>query len=73
LLVAKIRLFLAVILLLIPLLDSLFFPVSAKEVLVGLSLASGTILFAGVVYVLISRNFNPLWLPFASSAYDVTQ
>lgn len=73
LLVAKIRLFLAAFLLLIPVLDALFFPVSAKEGVVGLSLASGTFLFAALVYILISRNFNPSWLPFASSAYDVTQ
>jgi hypothetical protein len=25
------------------------------------------------VYVLISRNYNPSWLRFASSSYDVTQ
>jgi len=73
LLVAKIRLFLAVLLLLIPVLDTLFFPVGRKEGMVGLGLSCGTFLFAVAVYVLISRNFNPPWLPFLSSAYDVSQ
>jgi two-component system cell cycle response regulator len=72
LLVAKIRLFLATILLLIPVIDSLFFPVDPKEGLVGISLASGTFFVSMVVYLLISREYNPWWLSFASSSYDVT-
>ena len=72
-LVAKIRLSLATVLLLIPLINSLFFfPVEPKEGLVGISLVSGTFLLSVIMYVLISRNYNPRWLPFASSAFDVT-
>jgi diguanylate cyclase (GGDEF)-like protein len=72
LLVAKIRLALAIFLLLIPLLNSLFFPVDPKEGLVGLSLTSGTFLLALTVYLMISRGYNSSWLRFASSAFDVT-
>jgi two-component system cell cycle response regulator len=72
LLVAKIRLFLATILLLIPVINSLFFPVEPKEGLVGLSLASATFFLSGIVYLLVSREYNPSWLSFASSSFDVT-
>ena len=41
--------------------------------MVGISLASGTFLFALTIYLLISRHFNPRWLPFISSGYDVSQ
>jgi len=72
-LVAKIRLSLATVLLLIPFINSLFFfPVELKEGLVGISLVSGTFLLSVIMYALISRNYNPRWLPFASSAFDVT-
>ena len=73
LLVAKVRLSLATVLLSIPLIDVLFFPPDAKEGIVGISLASGTFLIAAAMYVLISRNYNPSWLRFASSSYDITQ
>jgi two-component system, cell cycle response regulator len=72
LLVAKIRLGLASILLLIPVLDSLFFPVEHKEAIVGLSLTGATFFLSLLVYFLISREFNPPWLSFASSSFDVT-
>jgi two-component system cell cycle response regulator len=72
LLVAKIRLGLASILLLIPVLDSLFFPVEHKEAIVGLSLTGATFFLSVLVYFLISRDFNPPWLSFASSSFDVT-
>jgi len=73
LLVAKIRLALATLLLLIPLINSLFFfPVETKEGLIGLSLAVGTFVLATTMHLLISRSFNPLWLGFASSGFDVT-
>ena len=72
-LVAKIRLSLATVLLLIPFINSLlFFPVELNEGLVGISLVSGTFLLSVIMYALISRNYNPRWLPFASSAFDVT-
>lgn len=73
LLVAKVRLSLATLLLLIPVIDVLFFPPDPKEGIVGISLASGTFLIAAAVYVLISRNYNPSWLRFASTSYDITQ
>ena len=72
LLVAKVRLSLATLLLLIPVINSIFFPVDQKEGLIGISLASGTFLLSVTVYYLISRNFNPFWLGFISSSFDVT-
>jgi hypothetical protein len=60
LLVAKVRLGLATLLLLIPLLDSLFFPVERKEALVGIGLTGATFLVALVVYFVISREYNPV-------------
>jgi two-component system cell cycle response regulator len=72
LLVAKIRLGLATLLLLIPLLDSLFFPVEPKEAVVGLILTGGTFLVALVVYIVISREYNPSWFSFVSTSFDVT-
>jgi two-component system cell cycle response regulator len=72
LLVAKIRLFLATVLLLIPVINSLFFPMDPKEAIVGMSLASGTFFLSVLVYYLISREYNPSWLSFASSSFDVT-
>jgi diguanylate cyclase (GGDEF)-like protein len=70
--VAKIRLVLATLLLLIPLINSLFFPVEPNEGIVGLSLTCGTFLFSVIVYFLISREYNPSWLSFATSSFDVT-
>jgi two-component system cell cycle response regulator len=72
LLVAKIRMGLAAALLLIPAINTVFFPVDMKESIVGLSLTSATFLLSIIIYLLISREFNPSWLSFASSALDVT-
>jgi diguanylate cyclase (GGDEF)-like protein len=72
LLVAKVRLSLATLLLLIPVINSLFFPVEPKEGLIGLGLVSGTFFLSVTVYYLISREYNPSWLSFASSSFDVT-
>jgi two-component system, cell cycle response regulator len=72
LLVAKIRLGLATLLLLIPVINALFFPSEPKEAMVGLSLTSGTFFVSLIVYLLISREYNPPWLSFASSSFDVT-
>ena len=72
LLVAKIRLGLATLLLLIPVIDSIFFPVERKEGIVGLSLAAGTFFLSVSVYLLISRGYNSAWLRFVSSSFDVT-
>jgi two-component system cell cycle response regulator len=72
LLVAKIRLWLAALLLLIPAINTAFFPVNLKESIVGLTLTSSTFLLSVIVYLLISREYNPSWLSFASSSLDVT-
>ena len=72
LLVAKIRLSLAAVLLLIPAINSLFFPIDKKESIVGVSLTSATFLLSIIVYFLVSREYNPSWLSFASSGFDVT-
>lgn len=72
LLVAKVRLGLATLLLLIPLIDSLFFPVPPKEAIVGISLTGVTFLVALIVYFLIAREFNAPWFSFISTSFDVT-
>jgi two-component system, cell cycle response regulator len=72
LLVAKIRLGLATILLLIPVINALFFPMDWKEGLVGIILTSGVFFLSLIVYLLVSREYNPSWLTFASSGFDVT-
>ena len=71
-LVAKIRLSLATLLLLIPLIDSLFFPGDPKEALVGLSLSGATFILSAAVYIMLRRDYNPKWLSFASTSFDVT-
>jgi two-component system cell cycle response regulator len=74
LLVAKIRLSLATLILLIPVIDSIFFPqqVDSQEGIVGLSLAAGTFFLSVSVYLLISRGYNSSWLRFVSSGFDIT-
>ncbi len=72
LVVAKIRLGLAAVLLLIPAINTAFFPVEPTESIVGLSLTGATFLLSIVVYLSISREYNPSWLSFASSGLDVT-
>lgn len=70
--VAKIRIALAAVLLIIPAIDILIFSADAKENLVGLALTSGIFLIAIIVYWLVSREYNPPWLSFATSSFDVT-
>jgi two-component system, cell cycle response regulator len=70
--VAKIRLGLATVLLVIPLIDLLFFPIEPKEAIVGLCLTGGTFFLSVIVYFLISREYNASWLGFASSSLDVS-
>jgi diguanylate cyclase (GGDEF)-like protein len=72
LLVAKIRLFLATVLLIIPVFNSMFFAVEPKEAIVGFSISCATFTLSVIVYLLISREYNPSWLGFASSSLDVT-
>lgn len=72
LLVAKIRLCLATILLLIPVINAAFFPIEPKEAIVGVSLTSGTFLLSVIVYLLIAREYNPSWVGFITSSFNVT-
>ena len=71
-LMAKIRLGLAVVILAIPTMNSLVYPMDPKESLVGFGLATGTFLFAASAYFLVSRELNPPWLSFVSSSLDVS-
>jgi two-component system cell cycle response regulator len=70
--VAKIRVALAAVLLLIPLINALFFPSDSKENLIGLGLTTGVFCLSILVYWLIAREYNPSWLSFATSCFDVT-
>jgi len=72
LLMAKIRLGLAVLILAIPTIDSFVFVMDHKEALVGFGLAIGTFIFAAGAYFLVSRELNPPWLSFVSSGLDVS-
>lgn len=72
LLVAKVRLALASTLLLIPLIDSVFFPDDPKEAIVGITLTTATFVLSMIVYWIIRREFNPSWLSFVSSGLDVS-
>ena len=72
LLVAKVRLGLSSVLLLIPVIDGLFFPTPRSEAIVGVSLTSATVLVSLTVYTLIAREYNPTWLGFFTSSLDVT-
>ncbi len=71
-LVAKVRLGLACLLLLIPAIDTIFFRFEEKESIVGLSLTFATFFLSLFVFVLVWREYNPKWLSFATSAFDVT-
>ncbi len=72
LLIAKIRLGLASLILSIPLIDMMFFPDDPKEAIVGLSLTGATFALSLVVFVLIRREYNPSWLSFVTSSFDVS-
>lgn len=71
-LVARVRVWLASILLLIPVIDAVYFPDDPKETIVGLTLTCGTFLFSLIVFVLIKKDFSPPWLSFVSSSFDVS-
>src|SRR5215467_3715420 len=70
--VAKIRLALTGVLLLIPLVNNLVFQMDPQENAVGLSLTIGSFLLSLLVYFLIGREFHPRRLSFVSSCFDVT-
>jgi diguanylate cyclase (GGDEF)-like protein len=71
-LVAKVRIGLACLLLLIPAIDTIFFQFERKESLVGLSLTFAIFFLSLIAFVLVSREYNPKWLSFATSAFDVS-
>jgi diguanylate cyclase (GGDEF)-like protein len=71
-LVAKVRLGLAAALLLIPVINALFFPTDRGEMLVGLVLTSAIFAICLIAYLLVAREYNPPWLGFATSSFDVT-
>ena len=72
LLVAKVRIGLACLLLLIPVIDTVFFRFDKKESFVGLSLTFATFFLSLIVFLLISREYNPSWMSFVTSAFDVS-
>ena len=72
LLVAKVRIGLACLLLLIPVIDTVFFRFDRKESFVGLSLTFATFFLSLIVFLLISREYNPSWMSFVTSAFDVS-
>ncbi len=71
-LVAKVRIAVAFLLLLIPAIDSIFFAFDRKESIVGLGLTSSTLLLSLSIFFLISREYNPTWMHFITSAFDVS-
>jgi diguanylate cyclase (GGDEF)-like protein len=46
--------------------------VDPKEGLVGISLATATFVLSAIVYLLVSREYNPSWLSFATSSFDIS-
>jgi diguanylate cyclase (GGDEF)-like protein len=71
LLVARVRLLLTGILLVIPVVNTLQGP-RVEENYVGLGVALTALAFALVIFHLVKRDVFRPWLPFASSAVDVT-
>jgi diguanylate cyclase (GGDEF)-like protein len=71
-LVAKVRLGLATSLLLIPVINELFFQGDPGEMLVGLVLTTAIFAICLIAYLLVAREYNPPWLGFATSSFDVT-
>src|SRR5277367_1002380 len=72
LLVAKVRIAVAFLLLLIPAIDSIFFAFYRKESFVGLGLTSAPLFLSLSIFFLISREYTPTWMHFITSAFDVS-
>src|ERR1700744_2251950 len=72
LLVAKVRIALASLLLIIPLIDIFFFQFDRKESLVGLSLILATLALSVIVYFLVTQEHYPGWMGFVTCAFDVS-
>lgn len=71
LLVAKIRLLLTTVLLLIPV-TNMVLASNPRESLVGLGLTATAFLLSVALYWVVGRDFNRPWLGFVTSALDVT-
>ena len=71
LLVARTRLALAVVLLLIPL-ANLFFRSNRLESFVGLGATTIVVLISSIVLILVRRDYISPWLGFLTSCFDVT-
>jgi diguanylate cyclase (GGDEF)-like protein len=70
-LIARIRLGLAAVLLLIPL-SNVFFRSNGRESLVGLTLTTAVLLISLTAYILVNRDHQGPSLGFATSCFDVT-
>ena len=69
---AKIRLLLTTILLLIPLNTAFNFSLRNRETLVGLGVTTVAFILSLAAYLVVARDLNRPWLGFASSSFDVT-
>jgi two-component system cell cycle response regulator len=70
-LVAKIRLFLTALLLLIPVINTLLTS-DPQEARVGLALTATAFALSAAAYVLVRQGFTYPWIGFVTSAFDVT-
>src|SRR5579859_2791341 len=70
--IAKIRLLLAGVLLLIPLTNLFLLRGDREEEIIGLSLTCAVVLLSSCAYLLARRGLNSSWLSFATSFFDVS-
>lgn len=70
--IARIRLLLAGVLLLIPLANLFLLSGNRQEEIIGLSLTCGVVLLSSCAYLLARRGLNSSWLSFATSFFDVS-
>src|SRR5436190_1172174 len=71
LLVARIRVLLTALLFLIPAVNAILLS-NVRESLVGFFLTLSAFGLSALAYFLIRRDFNPGWIGFATSCFDVT-
>src|SRR5260221_11009215 len=70
--IAKLRLGLACVLLLIPILNTILFRMEGTEAFVGIGLTVTALLISAAAYAIAARVQAPWWLSFATSFLDVT-
>src|SRR5215468_1071308 len=70
--IARIRLLLAGVLLLIPLANLFLLRGNHTEEIIGLGLTCGVVLLSSCAYLLARRGLNSSWLSFATSFFDVS-